>query len=106
MIIRPRPSPSRFATARFKAQTTTLWRCCLAKKAGGEPVRGTGDKRRRHHMRLSFKKDGLPVPCRAMPHHICWPFFASFSPVMLDLGGPCVPQVKPAGPTYCLGSRR
>lgn len=34
MIIRPRPSPSRFATTRFKAQTTTLWRCCLAKKQG------------------------------------------------------------------------
>lgn len=77
----PRP---RFATTRFKAQTTTLWRCCLAKKSRG---RTTGDKRRRRHdMRLSFKKDGLSVPCRAPIHHICWPTCLFYLFLACDVG--------------------
>lgn len=69
---------------RFKAQTTTLWRCCLAKKSRG---RTTGDKRRRRHdMRLSFKKDGLSVPCRAPIHHICWPTCLFYLFLACDVG--------------------
>jgi hypothetical protein len=52
----------------FQSSNQHLWVLVLGKrKAGGR--RTSGDKpRRRHDMRLSFKKDGLPVPCRAPSH--------------------------------------